>query len=159
MAEDQRDAQEQRQFALQRVYTKDISFETPNSPAVFQKEWKPQSSLNLGTEVRPLNDGVWEVVLSLTVTTKLEDQTAYLAEVKQAAVVAARGFSEPELGPLLGAFAPNQLFPYAREVVSDLVAKGSFPQLVLAPVNFDAIYAQHQQQLAEKAKAEGATVQ
>ena len=159
MAEQPNDAQEQRQFALQRVYTKDISFETPNSPEIFQKEWKPQSSLNLGTEVRPLGEGVWEVVLSVTVTTKLEDQTAYLAEVKQAAIVSAQGFSEPELGPLLGAYAPNQIFPYAREVVSDLVTKGSFPQMVLTPVNFDAIYAQHQQQLAEKAKQEGETVQ
>jgi len=155
MAEEQRETQEQRQFALQRVYTKDISFETPNSPDIFQKEWKPQSSLNLGTEVRPLSEGVWEVVLSVTVTTKLEDQTAYLAEVKQAAIVSARGFTQPELGPLLGAYAPSQLFPYAREVVSDLVTKGSFPQMLLTPVNFDAIYAQHQQQLAEKAQEAG----
>lgn len=159
MAEEKTEAQEQRQFALQRIYTKDMSFETPNSPDIFQKEWKPQSSLNLGTEVRPLAEGVWEVVLSVTVTTKLEDQTAYLAEVKQAGIVSASGFSQAELGPLLGAYAPNQLFPYAREVVSDLVTKGSFPQMILTPVNFDAIYAQHQQQLAEKAQKEGETVQ
>lgn len=159
MAEEKTDAQEQRQFALQRIYTKDMSFETPNSPDIFQKEWKPQTSLNLGTEVRPLAEGVWEVVLSVTVTTKLEDQTAYLAEVKQAAIVSASGLSQSELGPLLGAYAPNQLFPYAREVVSDLVTKGSFPQMILTPVNFDAIYAQHQQQLAEKANKEGETVQ
>ena len=159
MAEANTDAQEQRQFALQRIYTKDISFETPNSPDIFQKEWKPQSSLNLATEVRPLAEGVWEVVLSVTVTTKLEEQTAYLAEVKQAAIVSASGLSQAELGPLLGAYAPNQIFPYAREVVSDLVTKGSFPQMVLTPVNFDAIYAQHQQQLAEKAKKQGETVQ
>ncbi|MCG8486795.1 MAG: protein-export chaperone SecB [Candidatus Thiodiazotropha sp.] len=143
-----------REFAVQRVYTKDISFETPNSPAVFQQEWKPETGVNLNTEVNKLTDDVFEVTLTVTVTTKLGEQTAYLAEVKQAGIFTAKGFPEQEMGPLLGAFCPNQLFPYVREVVSDLITKGSFPQMVLQPVNFDMIYAQTQQERAKRAEAE-----
>jgi preprotein translocase subunit SecB len=143
-----------REFAVQRIYTKDISFETPNSPAVFQQEWKPETGVNLNTEVNKLSDDVFEVTLTVTVTTKLGEQTAYLAEVKQAGIFTAKGFPEQEMGPLLGAFCPNQLFPYVREVVSDLITKGSFPQMVLQPVNFDMIYAQHQQERAKRAEAE-----
>ncbi len=143
-----------REFAVQRIYTKDISFETPNSPAVFQQEWKPETGVNLNTEVNKLADDVFEVTLTVTVTTKLGEQTAYLAEVKQAGIFTAKGFPEPEMGPLLGAFCPNQLFPYIREVVSDLITKGSFPQMVLQPVNFDMIYAQTQQERAKRAAAE-----
>jgi preprotein translocase subunit SecB len=143
-----------REFAVQRIYTKDISFETPNSPAVFQQEWKPETGVNLNTEVNKLSDDVFEVTLTVTVTTKLGEQTAYLAEVKQAGIFTAKGFPEQEMGPLLGAFCPNQLFPYVREVVSDLITKGSFPQMVLQPVNFDMIYAQHQQERAKRVAAE-----
>jgi preprotein translocase subunit SecB len=146
-----------REFALQRVYTKDISFETPNAPAVFQQEWKPETQVNLNTEVQKLADAVYEVVLTVTVTTKLGDQTAYLAEAKQGGIFTVAGFSEQEMGPMMGAYCPSQLFPYVREVISDLIAKGSFPQLVLQPVNFDALYAQHQQELANKAQAQDAT--
>ena len=143
----------QREFALQRIYTKDISFETPNSPTIFQQEWKPESSVSLNTGVNKLSDNVFEVILTVTVTTKLGKKTAYLAEVKQAGIFGISSFPEQELGPLLGSYCPNLLFPYVREVVSDLVTKGSFPQLVLQPVNFDALYAQHQQQMAQKATA------
>ena len=146
-----------REFALQRVYTKDISFETPNAPAVFQQEWKPETQVNLNTEVQKLADAVYEVMLTVTVTTKLGDQTAYLAEAKQAGIFTVAGFSEQEMGPMMGAYCPSQLFPYVREVISDLIAKGSFPQLVLQPVNFDALYAQHQQEQANKAQAQDAT--
>jgi len=145
-----------REFALQRVYTKDISFETPNAPAVFQQEWKPETQVNLNTEVQKLADAVYEVMLTVTVTTKLGDQTAYLAEAKQAGIFTVAGFSEQEMGPMMGAYCPSQLFPYVREVISDLIAKGSFPQLVLQPVNFDALYAQHQQEQASKAQAQDA---
>lgn len=153
MTEEAKQEENKREFALQRIYTKDISFETPNSPAVFQKEWKPESSVNLNTEVAKLNDKVFEVMLTVTITTKLGDQTAYLAEVKQAGIFGINGFPEQEMGPLLGSYCPNMLFPYVREVISDLVTKGSFPQLVLQPVNFDALYAQHQQELAKKMAA------
>ncbi|MEW8312224.1 MAG: protein-export chaperone SecB [Candidatus Thiodiazotropha taylori] len=154
MTEEAKQDAPNREFAVQRLYTKDISFETPNSPAVFQQEWKPETGVNLNTEVNKLTDDVFEVTLTVTVTTKLGEQTAYLAEVKQAGIFTAKGFPEQEMGPLLGAFCPNQLFPYVREVVSDLITKGSFPQMVLQPVNFDMIYAQHQQERAKRAEAE-----
>jgi preprotein translocase subunit SecB len=139
-----------REFALQRIYTKDVSFETPSSPDIFKQEWKPESSVNLNTEVKKVQDAVYEIILTVTITTKLGEQTAYLAEVKQAGIFGIKGFPDKEMGPLLGSYCPNLLFPYVREVVSDLVTKGSFPQLVLQPVNFDALYAQHQQALAKK---------
>jgi preprotein translocase subunit SecB len=139
-----------REFSLQRIYTKDISFETPNSPDIFKKTWKPESSVNLNTEVTKLGDDVFEILLTVTITTKIEDQTAYLAEVKQAGIFGIKGFPEQEVGPLMGSYCPNLLFPYVREVVTDLVTKGSFPQMVLQPVNFDALYAQHQQAMATK---------
>jgi preprotein translocase subunit SecB len=145
--------EKQREFAMQRVYTKDISFETPSTPVVFQQEWKPETKVNLNTEMQNLSDGVYEVVLTVTVTTSLGEQTAYLAEVKQAGIFTISGFSEQEMGPMIGAFCPSQLFPYVREVISDLITKGSFPQLLLQPVNFDALYAQHQQELAKQAQA------
>jgi preprotein translocase subunit SecB len=150
--------QDQRLFQLQRIYLKDMSFESPNSPTLFAGEWQPKHELNINTKVDKINDETYEVVLSVTVTTKTGDQTAFIVEVQQAGVVAVKGFPDEELGPLLGAYCPNLLFPYAREAVSDLVTKGSFPQLVLQPVNFDALFAQHRQQVAEQInKQTGAT--
>jgi preprotein translocase subunit SecB len=150
MTEEAKQEEPKREFALQRIYTKDISFETPNSPAIFQKEWKPESGVNMNTEVKKLAENIYEITLTVTVTTKIGDQTAYLAEVKQAGIFSINSFPEKEMGPLLGSYCPNLLFPYVREVVSDLVTKGSFPQLVLQPVNFDALYAQHQQEMTKK---------
>jgi preprotein translocase subunit SecB len=150
MTQEAKPEEPKREFTLQRIYTKDISFETPNSPAVFKQTWKPESTVNLNTEVTKLEEHVYEIVLSVTITTKIEEQTAYLAEVKQAGIFGIKGFPEQEVGPLLGSYCPNLLFPYVREVVSDLVTKGSFPQMVLQPINFDAMYAQHQQALAQK---------
>ncbi len=139
-------AASEKQFAIQKIYTKDISFETPNAPKVFTLKWEPSLDLNLGTNVETLENSMYEVVLTITVTVKIADSAAYLVEVKQAGIFSIAGFSEQEMGPMLGSFCPNVLFPYAREVVSDLVSKGGFPQLILAPVNFDALYMQHLQQ-------------
>ena len=137
------------QFAIQRIYTKDLSFETPNAPAIFKKEWKPEVKLDLDTRSNKLEDGVYEVVLSLTVTTSVGDETAFLCEVQQAGIFSAPdGDDVPEgqLAHLLGSFCPNILFPYARECISSLVNRATFPQLNLAPVNFDALFAQYVQQ-------------
>jgi len=134
------------QFTVQRIYTKDISFETPISPAIFTEKWEPQVNVDLNTTGNKLAEGVYEVVLAVTVTTKLGDKTAYLAEVQQAGIFSIEGFTEQDLGAMMHSYCPNLLFPYVREVVSDLVAKGSFPQLLLQPINFDALYAQHLQQ-------------
>ncbi|MGD2074912.1 MAG: protein-export chaperone SecB [Gammaproteobacteria bacterium] len=130
------------QFAIHRVYLKDASFETPNSPAVFTQEWKPEVSLQLNSSVNPLESQVYEVVLNVTVTAQQGDKTAFLAEIQQAGIFTLRGFDEQQMGSMLGAFCPNTLFPFAREAISDLVVKGGFPQLLLAPINFDALYAQ-----------------
>ncbi len=141
------------EFAIQRIYTKDISFETPNSPAIFRQQWRPQINVDLNTNGTELEDGIYEVVLSLTVTAKQEETTAFLVEVQQAGIFTIKGIDKKDLPVMLGSFCPNILFPYAREVISDLVAKGGFPQLLLAPVNFDALYAQHQ----ERSKQQQAT--
>ncbi len=145
----------ERQFAVQRIYTKDLSFESPNAPEIFRGEWKPQNELNLNTKVNRLSDQAYEVVLSVTVTAKVGDRTAFIVEVQQAGIFTMVGFTEQELGPMLGAYCPNLLFPYARETVSDLVTKGSFPQLVLQHVSFDALFAQHQQEAAAQAAEAG----
>jgi preprotein translocase subunit SecB len=136
----------EKQFSIQKIYTKDLSFETPNSPKAFTLKWEPAVDFNLGTHVETLENSLYEVILTVTITVKSADTTAYLVEVKQAGIFSLGGFTEQELGPMLGSFCPNILFPYARETVSDIVARGGFPQMLLAPVNFDALYAQHLQQ-------------
>lgn len=140
----------QPQFALQRIYLKDASFEVPNAPRVFLQAWNPEISIDLATGMAQLEDGNhYEVTLSLTVTAKNDNQIAFLVEVQQAGIFQAIGFPDEELAPLLGAYCPNLLFPYAREAISDLVGKGSFPQLLLQPINFDAVFAENQRRLAE----------
>ncbi len=143
----------ERQFVIQKIYTKDVSFETPNSPEVFRMEWKPEVNLNLTSESKALDPNTYEVVLSLTVTAKLGDKTAYLCEVQEAGIFTLAGFPEQELKPMLGAFCPNTIYPFAREVIADLVQKGGFPPLLLAPINFDALYAQQIQQVEAQVAA------
>ncbi len=140
----------EKQFAIQKIYTKDISFETPNSPSIFTHKWEPAVDFNLSTQVTPLDNSFYEICLMVTITVKCGDLTAYLVEVNQAGIFAIVGFDEQEMGPMVGSFCPNILFPYARETVSDLATRGGFPQLLLAPVNFDAVYAQHMQQLQQQ---------
>jgi preprotein translocase subunit SecB len=141
------------EFAIQRIYTKDISFETPNSPQVFQQEWKPEVKVDLDTTSNKLADNVFEVVLTLTVTAKVADKTAFLCEVHQGGIFTLGNMPEPQLAHAINAYCPNILFPYARETVSNLVNRGSFPQINLAPVNFDALFANYVQQQAEQQKA------
>jgi len=143
MAEEQTPIE--KQFSIQKIYTKDMSFETPNTPKIFTEKWEPSVDFNLASNVQTLENSLYEVSLTVTITVKSEDKTAYLVEVNQAGIFTLSGFNEEEMGPMLGSFCPNILFPYAREAVSDLVAKGGFPQLLLAPVNFDALYAQQLQ--------------
>ena len=141
----------EQQFAIQKIYVKDISFESPNSPAAFTDDWKPESNLELNTNGQQLDDNTVEVNLSLTVTVNNKDKTAYLVEVQQCGIFHIAGFNDDEKAHMLGSFCPNILFPYAREAVSDIITRGGFPQLLLAPVNFDALYAQHLQQLQQDA--------
>ncbi|KTD66814.1 MULTISPECIES: protein-export chaperone SecB [Legionella] len=141
--------QNETQFMIQRIYVKDLSFETPNTPAVFQQQWEPELNLELNTANTKLEEGVFEVVLTVTATVSNKKATAFLVEVKQAGIFTIQGAPENQLDHLLNSFCPNILFPYAREAITSQVIRGSFPQLVLAPINFDALY---MQQVAEKQK-------
>ena len=155
MAEEQK--QEGPQFMVQRIYLKDASLEVPNSPKVFLQEWKPEMNMDLGTQANKIDDDTHEVVLTVTVTVKLGEETAFLAEVKQAGVFTLAGFPDNQLGPLLGSYCPNMLYAFAREAITNLVMKAGFPQLYITPVNFDALYEQHLQQQQGNAQAAEAT--
>ncbi len=141
----------QPQFALQRVYVKDASIEVPSAPMVFTKEWKPEIKLDLNTGARRLDDKHFEVFVKVTVTASLEEETAFLVEVMQCGLFLADNIPEDQLKPMMGAMCPNILFPYLRESVDNMVIKGGFPALMLAPINFDALYQQRLQQEAQEA--------
>ena len=143
------------QFALQRIYLKDSSFESPRSPAVFQSEWSPTINFDIKTRHNKVQDDVYESVLVLTVEAKLEEQSAFLVEVHQAGIFACKGFDEAQLEHLLATMCPSILFPYAREAIDALVIKGSFPALMLSPINFDVLYAQQKQAAAEQQASSG----
>ena len=132
-------------FEIQKIYTKDISFETPNSPSIFTQKWNPKTDVHIQTENAKLDDenNIFEVCISVTVTATQEETTAFLVEIKQAGIFLIQDFPEEQIGQLLGSYCPNILFPYAREVISELIMKGGFPQLILNPVNFEALYQQH----------------
>jgi len=164
MAENQQaaagsDNQNQPQFALQRIYVKDLSFESPNSPTVFQEQWKPQVNLDLNTSHNKVSDNQYEVVLSLTVTAKVGEKVAYIVEIQQGGVFLVQGIEGQQLGQMLGAYCPTILFPYAREAIDGIVSKGSFPALMVAPVNFAAIYAQALKRKQEEAAGEASEEQ
>jgi len=150
-------SEENQQFAIQKIYLKDVSFESPNSPQAFTSDKQPQINVQINTSNQTVAEDTYEVVLEITVTAKHDDKTAFLAEVKQAGIFTISGFPQENLGGMIGAFCPETLFPFAREAVSELVSKGGFPQLLLAPVNFNALYAQQvQQQAAEQPQEETA---
>lgn len=138
-------------FNIQKLYLKDASFESPEAPATFTFEkWAPQIDLNMNNSNQKLNDSVYEVTLTITATVKNEDKTAFLVEVHQSGIFSIQNVNEQDLNYLLSSQCMTILFPYAREAVSDLVIKGGFPPLLLNPVNFDALYAQHVQQSENK---------
>ena len=140
----------EQQFAIQRVYCKDVSFETPNSPDIFKGEWKPQIKLELNHKVTRLSEeDHYEMALTVTVTATVGDKTAFLAEVQQAGIFLVKGFEPAQREHMLGAYCPSVLFPYAREAIDNLVTRGSFPAVMLAPVNFDAMFAQALKNRAE----------
>lgn len=142
-------AQTQSQLNLQKVYVKDASFEVPNAPQVFQQQGQPQVQLNLGHKTAVLSEGVHEVVLTLTITCTINEDTAYLAEVHQAGIFSLNGFDKTTTDAVLGSYCPNVLFPYARQILSDLVQNGGFPPFLLQPINFEALYAEQQRRSAE----------
>jgi preprotein translocase subunit SecB len=140
----------QPQLVLQKIYVKDVSFEAPNAPQVFQdldEKDQPQVQLNLGQKAADLGNGLYEVVLNLTLTCTIGDRTAYLAEVAQAGLFGIAGFNEADLAGILGSYCPNLLFPYGRQVISSLVLEGGFPPFLLQPINFDALFAEQQRRM------------
>ncbi|SDL59801.1 protein translocase subunit secB [Franzmannia pantelleriensis] len=143
----------QLKFSLQRIYVKDISFESPNAPAVFQQPFKPKVSLDLNTSSSQIGDDLYEVVVKVTAEVKHSEteNTSFLAEIEQAGLFRIAGIEGQQLEHTLGAFCPNMLFPYARECIDNLVNRGGFPPLMLAPVNFEAIYAQKKKREAQQA--------
>lgn len=151
MADENTQEQNPQEFAIHRIFIKDLSFEAPNSPKSFKEEWAPQVDLNLDTTHAQLEDNLYDVTLKVTVTTKIKDETIFLAEVQQAGIFLVEQFADEQKNELLGSFCPNVLFPYAREVISDVINRGGFPPLYLAPVNFDAIYQQRKEQAAKSA--------
>lgn len=132
----------QTQFALQRIYVRDLSFEATKSPEIFRKQWRPTIEIEINTQHRLLEENFYEVILKLSATIKNTDEIAFIAEIQQAGIFMIAGLEGGQLGHALGAFCPNLLFPYARETLDSLVVRGSFPALMLAPINFDALYAQ-----------------
>jgi len=146
------------QFAMQRIYAKDLSFESPATPDVFKKQWKPQISVDLNTKSDKIGEeGNYEVVLTVTITAKLDDETAFLVEVQQAGIFFIAGIEGENLRRVLATAAPTILFPYARENIDAVCVKGGFPAVMLAPVNFDSLYqqavAQAQNKTAEDSEA------
>ncbi len=139
------------EFAIVRIYLKDVSLETPNSPGVFTQEFKPEIKLQLNTAIKRIEEDLHEVILNITVTAKHGEKTGFLVEVQQAGLFSLKGFDDAQKGTMLGAYCPNILFPYAREEISGLVTKGGFPPLLLAPINFDLMYAEKAAEKAQQA--------
>ena len=145
--------QQAKKFSIQKLYLKDISFESPMTPEAFKiQEWNPKIDLSLNNSQKKIDEGLYEVVLRVTVTASHEDKTAFLIEVEQAGLFAIEGFEQAELQYLVASQAMSILFPYAREVVSDLSVRGGYIPVVLSPVNFDLLF----QQSMQKAQAEAA---
>ena len=135
-------------FTVEKLYVKDVSFEAPGTPQVFNEAGQPQLQMNLNQRVQRLNENAFEVVLGVTLTCTIAEKTAYLAEVQQAGVFGLAGFDDASLDAMLGTHCPNALYPYARQVVSDLITAGGFPPFVLQPINFEALYAEGLRQRA-----------
>ena len=140
------------QFSIQKIYVKDISFETPNTPDAFKMEWKPVVDMNITNEATPLGDDLFDVVLSVTLTVKIDDKVIYLVEINQAGIFLIKNFAEDLLSRMLATSCANILFPFAREAISDTVVRGGFPQLLLSPVDFFALYEKQREQASEQAK-------
>ena len=146
----------EKRLSIGKIYLKDFSFESPQSPEVFrQQDWKPKTDLNLRSTHTAVEDDHHEVVLTITIEAKADDKSLFLIELQQAGLFEVAGYEGDEFEAIIGSFCPNILFPYARETIASLIQKGGFPEFVLQPINFDALYLQGKQQQAA-AQAEGA---
>ena len=144
-------------FAIEKIYIKDASLESPNSPAIFTSKWEPEINLQLNSAAKQVDEKAYEVVLTITVTAKIGEKNAYLVELQQAGIFTLNGFQGTELGPLLTSYCPSVLYPYACEAINSMVSKAGFPPLYLAPINFDAVLAKQQKEKAQAAEATAAS--
>lgn len=159
MADEPAQASNDRQLMLQKIYIKDLSFESPRVPEIFNSNTQANTQLNIATKNRQLDDAHFEVSLTLTIESKSNEDTLFLIEIIQSGIFTITGYTEPERQMLLGSFCPGTLYPFAREAVADIASKGGFPQLLLQPINFDAVYAQALQQRQAEAQAQVTPVQ
>ena len=140
------EAQEtQPSFQIEKIYVKDLSLELPNAPQVFLQGESPQLEIQVRNESQKFADALYEAVVTVTVTARVGEKTLFLAEAAQAGIFSLRDIPESDIGPLLGIACPNILYPYVREAISDMVTRGGFPPVLLAPVSFEALYAQRNQ--------------
>ena len=156
MAEQDQQSTEKR-LGIVKMYVKDFSFESPQAPGIFNmQEWNPQTNLNMRSSHTAINESLHEVVLTVTIDAKgqEDEKTLFLVELQQAGLFEISGYGEQEMGALIGSFCPNVLFPFARESIATIVQKGGFPEFVLQPINFDALYQQSLQQQSQEAAAE-----
>ncbi len=158
---EQQNEQQAPVFSIEKVYAKDISLEIPNAPQVFLERENPSIEMQLHTEAANMEEGLYEVVVTVTVTAKLAEKTVFLVEAAQAGIFQLRNLPVENLDPILGVACPNILFPYVRETISDLVTRAGFPPVLLAPVNFEAMYAQRiqAQQQAQQGVPAGEMIQ
>lgn len=153
MADEQPAQAPSKQLLLQKMYIKDMSFESPRAPEIFTSDAQAQTQLNIRTGNKPLENDHVEVSLTLTVESKDKDDVLFLIEIVQAGVFLMSGYTEQERSMLLGSFCPGTLYPFAREAIADIATKGGFPPLLLQPINFDALYAQAMQERAQQGAA------
>jgi preprotein translocase subunit SecB len=153
MADEQPQTPTSKQLLLQKIYVKDLSFESPKAPRVFSSNAAPQTQLNIRSSTQELGADVHEVTLTLTVEAKDKDGTLFLVEIAQAGIFSIQGYTAEERAALVGSFCPGTLYPFAREAIADVVTKGGFPQLLLQPINFDALYAQARRERTEKSES------
>jgi len=152
---DEKATEADKRISITKIYQKDFSFESPQSPDVFRSgDWKPQTNLNLRSSHNDVEGDIHEVVLTVTVEAKEEDKSLFLVELAQAGLFEIAGYDKEELGAIIGSFCPNILFPYAREAIATAIQKGGFPEFVLQPINFDALYMQSRKQAEAEAEAE-----
>ena len=142
-------SEQQEQFDIQKLFVRDLSFESPQAPVIFTEQWQPSTDVNLSSRFDVIGDDHYLVDLKIQITAKQNDKVSFLIEVVQSGIFLLKGFAQEQQDQLLNSYCPNTLFPFAREVISESVTKGGFPPLVLAPVNFDALYAQKLAQDAE----------
>ena len=148
MADEQPQTAAAKQLLLQKIYVKDLSFESPKAPGVFTTNVQPQTQISIRTGSQTVAQSTFEVTLTLTVEAKEQDATIFLIEIAQAGIFYLEGYTADEQAVLIGSFCPNTLYPFAREAIADVIGRGGFPQFLLQPINFDALYAEQQRRSA-----------